>query len=147
MLSGWLGSHDTVRMASPRRNSTVIPGPTVHRIQLRQTVYKPHPVPTGTGCNASPARKVRAAYPSTGGAFHHFASCLRKPRALCCPSLLDASLHQLQAAANALQHVVEVMCNPTRELTQSFHLLRLAQLRFGLTAFGNLDRFRHDTHD
>jgi hypothetical protein len=33
-----------------------------------------------------PARKGEQPMCESGGAFHHFTSCLRKPRALCCPS-------------------------------------------------------------
>ena len=43
-------------------------------------------------------------------------------------ALLDAPFHQVQAASDALKHVVEIMRDAAGELADRFHLLCLAQL-------------------
>ena len=48
-------------------------------------------------------------------------------------SALDPALHQLDAADDDAQHVVEVVRDPAGELTDGLHLLRLPQLTFRLS--------------
>ena len=49
----------------------------------------------------------------------------------------DVATEQLQVAADDLQDVVEVVRHAAGELADGLHLLRLAQLRLGLRAFGD----------
>lgn len=52
--------------------------------------------------------------------------------------VIDVALHQLQAADDAGEHVVEVVGDTAGELAHGFHLLRMAQGVFGALALEHL---------
>ncbi len=73
-----------------------------------------------------------------GGALHGLERGLDVAADLVDPALGQAALQQLQAAADSLQHVVEVVRDAAGELADRLHLLALVQRRLDLPALQRL---------
>ena len=75
-----------------------------------------------------PARKREHPVGEGGRAFRRALRHVDVALEVVVPSLVQPALHQFEAAGDAGQQVVEVVRQPTGELADGFHLLRLPQL-------------------
>ena len=69
------------------------------------------------------------------GAFNRFPRIVHEAGCVLRAPLSDAAAHKLQATANGVKHIIEIMRDAAGKLAHRLHLLRLAQRRLDLLAF------------
>ena len=97
----------------------------------------------GLGSSVLPPGKCQQAVRQGGGTLRRALGALHVAFDLGESALIQALLHQLQAAGDPGEEIVEIMSQTTRQLTNGFHLLRLAQLLFQVQMVGDVPRAHH----
>ncbi len=91
---------------------------------------------TGRGSSGWRREKASRRWGEGGGTVRRGDGAAYETVEIAQPSLADAPLHEVEAARDALQQVVEVVGDAARELADRLHLLRLSQRVFGRAQFG-----------
>lgn len=96
------------------------------------------------GCNVKggcikrlPARKGQKPGNQCGGPVCRFGGSVHEAAHILYTTGRDAAFGEIYSANDASQHVVEVVCDPARQLTDRLHLLRLSKRFFSTAARGH----------